>query len=284
LSRYNERCIIAIQKGRLLNMINREAKARIKINKMLEEADWRLVDDVEAKANVLFETNVKINDPLIENFGDDFENCKNGYADFVLLDNKNFPIAVLEAKSESIQPLSRKEQARQYAKALKCRFIILSNGNLSYFWDIDTDNPTIITKFPSLSSLTEHINYQPDTKRLFEENIDKDYIVLTQKPNYADFPDWQDQNKRDDFIKENRIRFLQPYQLKAVKKIQEESQKGKNRFLLEMATGTGKTLTAAAIIKLFLKTSNANRVLFLVDRIELENQAKIDSLRPMNSY
>jgi type I restriction enzyme R subunit len=40
-----------------------------------------------------------------------------------------------------------------------------------------------------------------------------------------------------------------------------------------MATGTGKTLTAAAVIKLFMRTGNAKRVLFLVDRIELENQA-----------
>ena len=49
---------------------------------------------------------------------------------------------------------------------------------------------------------------------------------------------------------------------------------GKDRFLFEMATGTGKTLTAAAIIKLFLRTNNASRVLFLVDRLELEDQAK----------
>jgi type I restriction enzyme R subunit len=41
-----------------------------------------------------------------------------------------------------------------------------------------------------------------------------------------------------------------------------------------MATGTGKTLTAAAIIKLFLRSGNARRVLFLVDRLELEDQAK----------
>ncbi len=40
-----------------------------------------------------------------------------------------------------------------------------------------------------------------------------------------------------------------------------------------MATGTGKTLTAAAVIKLFLRTGNATRVLFLVDRLELEDQA-----------
>jgi type I restriction enzyme R subunit len=41
-----------------------------------------------------------------------------------------------------------------------------------------------------------------------------------------------------------------------------------------MATGTGKTLTAAAIIKLFLRTGNARRALFLVDRLELEEQAR----------
>ena len=41
-----------------------------------------------------------------------------------------------------------------------------------------------------------------------------------------------------------------------------------------MATGTGKTMTSAAIIKLFLRTGNSKRVLFLVDRLELENQAK----------
>ncbi len=49
---------------------------------------------------------------------------------------------------------------------------------------------------------------------------------------------------------------------------------GKDRFLFEMATGTGKTLTAAAVIKLFLRTGNARRALFLVDRLELEDQAK----------
>jgi type I restriction enzyme R subunit len=41
-----------------------------------------------------------------------------------------------------------------------------------------------------------------------------------------------------------------------------------------MATGTGKTATSAGIIKLLLRTENAKRVLFLVDRIELEEQAQ----------
>jgi type I restriction enzyme R subunit len=58
--------------------------------------------------------------------------------------------------------------------------------------------------------------------------------------------------------------------------VQKAVSEGKKRFLLEMATGTGKTLTSAAIIKLFYRTKNARRILFLVDRLELEEQARKD--------
>jgi len=64
------------------------------------------------------------------------------------------------------------------------------------------------------------------------------------------------------------------YQLSAVKSIQKAVSEGKNRFLFEMATGTGKTLVAFAVIKLYLRTKNARRVLFIVDRLELESQAQ----------
>src|SRR5690606_12186157 len=60
----------------------------------------------------------------------------------------------------------------------------------------------------------------------------------------------------------------------ALHQLQAAVREGKDRFLFEMATGTGKTLTAAAVIKLFLRSRNARRVLFLVDRRELEDQAK----------
>jgi type I restriction enzyme R subunit len=244
---------------------------------MLEEAGWRLLDSPTKKANVHLETSIKIK---MDELGDDFDNTHTGRADFVLYDDSSYPVAVLEAKSESIYPLEAKEQARNYARGLNCRFIILSNGNLHYLWDIDTGNPSIITRFPTLSSLTQRVTYRPDVKRLSDEPVNEDFIVLTQKANYALFPEWQDENQRAEFAKTNKLRFLRPYQLRAVRRIQEVSQHGKNRFLLEMATGTGKTLVAAAIIKLFLKTGNANRVLFLVDRIELENQAK----KPLLKY
>ena len=68
-------------------------------------------------------------------------------------------------------------------------------------------------------------------------------------------------------------KFLRPYQLRAIQALQDSAAKGNDRYLFEMATGTGKTLVSAAIIKLFLKSGNAKRILFLVDRLELEDQA-----------
>jgi type I restriction enzyme, R subunit len=97
--------------------------------------------------------------------------------------------------------------------------------------------------------------------------------VLTQRPGYAAEAAWKSEAERSRFVEINGLRFLRPYQKKAIAAIQQAVAKGSDRFLLEMATGTGKTLTSAAIIKLFLRTGNAQRVLFLVDRLELEDQA-----------
>jgi type I restriction enzyme R subunit len=72
---------------------------------------------------------------------------------------------------------------------------------------------------------------------------------------------------------------LRPYQLRAIHSLQDAAKEGKDRYLFEMATGTGKTLVSAAIIKLFLRTGNAKRILFLVDRIELEDQAHKNFVR-----
>lgn len=131
----------------------KEAKARIRINKFLENARWRFFDNDEGKANIHLESNVKITEQALNALGEDFEKTKNGFVDFLLLDEQGFPIVVLEAKREDKNPLDGKEQARKYAKSLNVRFIILSNGNLHYFWDIETGNPHIITAFPTYESL-----------------------------------------------------------------------------------------------------------------------------------
>lgn len=254
--------------------MSKEAKARIKINELLKEAGWKFFDDAEAKANIVLENNVKITESHISALGENFETVKNGFIDFLLLDQKGFPFIVLEAKSEDKHALAGKEQARKYAQSQHCRFVILSNGNSHYFWDLQRGNPVAIKKFPSPDSVEGYASFKPNPASLAREVVEKDYIVLTQKPDYKNDPSWKSENTRAQFIQNNGLRFLRDYQLKAIQAIQKNIREGKDRFLFEMATGTGKTLVSAAVIKLFLRTSNARRVLFLVDRLELENQAK----------
>lgn len=251
----------------------KEATARIKINKLLESAGWRFFADGKAPANICLELSVKIKESDLDALGENFEKTEKGFIDFLLLNEKDFPFIVLEAKAEDKNPLVAKEQARKYAKAQNCRFVILSNGNLHYFWDLERGNPYIITSFPTPDSVVGYQKVSPDPKRLIAEQVGDDYIVLTQRPTYQSEAAWRNEAERPGYIQANKLRFLRPYQLKAIHALQRAVKDGKDRFLFEMATGTGKTLTAAAVIKLFRRSGNVRRVLFLVDRLELEDQA-----------
>lgn len=243
----------------------KEASARIKMNRLLEAAGWRFFADANGPANIQLEPKVGLKAQDLDAMGENFEKASKGYIDFLLLNEKGFPLLVLEAKSEDKNPLVGKEQARRYATSQNCRFVILSNGNLHYFWDLQRGNPYLITSFPTPASVAGYQKSAPDPKRLVEEIVGEDYVVLTQRPGYASEAAWRNEAERQRFMEVNGLRFLRLYQRRAVLAIQEAVRRGCDRFLLEMATGTGKTLTAAAIIKLFLRTGNARRILFLVD-------------------
>ncbi len=248
-----------------MSYTEKEAKARIKINKLLEEANWRLLDDENGRANVDLEYTTKIQRD---------DKFHTGLLDYLLLDSKGFPLCVLEAKREDLNPLVAKTQSRAYAMSQNIRFVILSNGNIHYLWDIEIGNPEIITSMPTQESLEQRLDFKPNTKSLHAENITKEYVALMQNPNLLKEPDYINEATRDKYCFDNGYRLLRDYQINAIKALQKSANEGNNRFLFEMATGTGKTLISAGIIKLFLKTGNAKRVLFLVDRIELEKQAK----------
>ena len=230
--------------------MQKEAKARIKINNLLQTSGWRFFDDKTGARNIEVEDNVNL-----DSLGDDFEHGK-GFIDYLLLDTKGFPLAVLEAKSESKDPIDGKKQAEDYAKAKRCRFVILSNGDTHYLWDLNQNAEKIILKFPTQKDLTKLLS-ATTAMSLTSIDIKDDWIVQSQGA-----------------VAEADRKFLRDYQLDAIKTISSKFDEGSRRFLLEMATGTGKTLLAAAFIKLFLKTGNANRILFLVDRIELADQAR----------
>ena len=254
-------------------MREKEAKARIKINRLLEDSGWLFFDELEKSANIQLEPNVKITHKQIDSFGEDFEITKNGVVDFLLLDSNGFPLVVLEAKKEDINPLDAKEQARDYANSQNVRFVILSNGNLHYFWDLERGTPEVITEFPTQESLEHRLDFKPNNTKLADEIVEEDYIAVSQNPSFKSDPLYKNETTRDQYLYDNNLRILRPYQLKAIKSLQSSAKEGNDRYLFEMATGTGKTLISAAIIKLFLRTGNAKRVLFIVDRLELEDQA-----------
>ncbi len=252
--------------------LRKEATARIKINRLLEAAGWRFFDDKNGPANVVLEPNVKLKPEHIESLGEDFEKSAKGFIDFLLLDKDGKPLIVLEAKSEDKDPRIGKEQARKYARAQNARFVILSNGNIHYLWDLEqairrsflpslartrsrTTTPSSQTpsgSLPRKSSMTLSFSPRcPVSKRggVEERGGARCFRRKAKAPLSPTLPGTRDPGDT------------------------EERQEGSTRFLFEMATGTGKTLTSAAVIKLFLKTRNAKRVLFLVDRLNWETQA-----------
>src|SRR5439155_25485124 len=107
------------------------------------------------------------------------------------------------------------------------------------------------------SSLDHFLTFKPNPDSLIQEKVEADYIATTQNANYRNDPRWNDPAQREAYIKDSELKFLRPYQLRAIAALQNAVSKGQARFLFEMATGTGKTLLAAAVIKLFMRTSNA---------------------------
>ncbi|MDB5182797.1 MAG: type restriction protein res subunit [Candidatus Saccharibacteria bacterium] len=217
-------------------MTKKEAYSRVVIDRKLREAGW----DIEDEEQVVFE-----------------DHSTAGRADYVLKDSKGMPIALIEAKAPEIDPYNAKKQARDYVdlQYKQIDFIYLANDQKIYFWDLGHgDAVPSDSGFFSQSDLERRrasgrVN---NVSPLLQEAIDTDY-----------FKDITDQIK------------LRDYQLDAWNAIATNyDEKQKRAFLLEMATGTGKTVLAALIISRFLRTNNASRVLFIVDRQSLANQTK----------
>ncbi|RJQ51383.1 MAG: DEAD/DEAH box helicase [Nitrospiraceae bacterium] len=214
-----------------------EAFSRILIDRALTDSNWDLLNPQQ----VQFE-----------------HHTPTGRADYLLKDNIGRVLCVLEAKREDLDPYDAKEQARGYAENRNAPFVILSNGREHWFWNLqraEHQDAYRIERLPSQKDL-ERVrlkNLQPP-RELRSEVVTPDYL-------YRLRPDLK----------------LRGYQINAMEAIADLYDKeGRRKFLLEMATGTGKTLLCAALIRRFLATRNAERVLFIVDRIELAKQTMED--------
>jgi type I restriction enzyme, R subunit len=170
------------------------------------------------------------------------------FSDYVLLGKNGKPIAVVEAKKTSKDAALGREQAKQYCINIQKQhggelpFCFYSNGLETYFWDIDNYPPRKVVGFPTRDDLERFQYIRRNKKPLTQELINTSIAG------------------RD-------------YQIRAIRSVLEGIENKKRDFLLVMATGTGKTRTCIALVDALMRASHAEKVLFLVDRIALREQA-----------
>jgi type I restriction enzyme R subunit len=233
----------------------KETDARIVIDDWLRQAGWDPADksqvQTEVKAGGGFGGVAQpgaTGDPGALHTSDGDE-VPTGRADYVLLDQRGHPLAVVEAKKKAIHPYVAKQQALPYAKQLGAPFIFLTNGELIYFWDYQNDDARIVNSFFS----------RRDMERLVHMRSERLPLATVEIPDY--------------YIRQGETRELRPYQQDAMRAMDRALELGKRRFLIELPTGTGKTDLICQYIKRLMRAGHTERVLFLVDREQLAKQA-----------
>jgi type I restriction enzyme R subunit len=207
--------------------VTNEAFARIKIDQLLKDTDWRLTDGIS----------VRYEYPLDDG----------GRADYALFDRQGRALAVLEAKSTSVSLSAGEAQGRRYADLLDVPFIFLSNGEEIWFCDKGQD-----AHFRRI----ETVFSQDDlARRKAARDIRRSPLDIA----------------IDSRIAGGGGRLHQSACIEAVCR---EIVNGRRKMLVEMATGTGKTRTAAALLKRLFEANWATRALFVVDRNTLAIQAE----------
>ena len=177
-------------------------------------------------------------------------------ADYVL-SYKNRKLAIVEAKSDELEVGEGVAQAKIYAQKLNLRFTFAANGNEIYQIDMEGSEGDV-QSFPSPEELW--------------------------KKTFGVSNEWQDNFDAVPFEDQNGAKQPRYYQELAVNKAMEAIAAGKDRILLNLATGTGKTFISFQIAwKLFKSRWNMQkdgkrqpRILFLADRNILANQAFLD--------
>ena len=182
-------------------------------------------------------------------------------ADYVLYYKPNLPLAVIEAKDGAHAAGDGMQQALDYAETLNVPFVFSSNGAGFLFHDrtgTGAARETVLARdaFPSPARLLERYRAW---KGLTPES---EAVVL------------------HDYFDDAGGKAPRYYQVNAINAAVEAIAKGRQRILLVMATGTGKTYTAFQIIWRLWKAGRKKRILFLADRNVLVDQTMVNDFRP----
>ena len=190
---------------------------------------------------------------------------KKKFADYVLYKEKGVPLAVIEAKDNNHTVSQGMQQALGYAEILEVPSVFSSNGDaFASHNKVPLADGDIETEFP-----LESFPVPDELWRRYKEfrGIEDEEEQLVLEPYFDDGSE-----------KEPRY-----YQTEAINRVVEAAAKGKNRLLLVMATGTGKTYTTFQIIWRLWKAKRAKRILFLVDRNILADQTLVNDFKPFGS-
>jgi len=188
-----------------------------------------------------------------------------GFADYVLFLKPNIPLAIVEAKDNTHPVGGGMQQALAYAEMFDVPFVFSSNGDGFVFHDKTARSGEVVERDLAVDEFPA-----PDElwRRYCQwKGLDTGQEQLVAQEYYAHGPS-------------KPARY---YQAVAVNRAIEAIAKGQDRILLVMATGTGKTYTAFQIIWRLWKARKAKRILFLVDRNILADQALINDFKPFGA-
>lgn len=184
-------------------------------------------------------------------------------ADYILYINPQKPIAIIEAKSNKYSVSHGLQQAMQYAEMLDVPFAYSSNGDGFYEHDYLTgkERELSLKEFPSEDELLKRFTANSNEGKGLNDNVRK----------IIDQPYYSSQNTYPPRY----------YQRVAINRAVEEIAQGKDRLLLVMATGTGKTYTAFQIVYRLLQSGMKRKVLYLADRNILVDQSIQQDFAPL---
>ena len=184
-------------------------------------------------------------------------------ADYILYINPQKPIAIIEAKSNKYSVSHGLQQAMQYAEMLDVPFAYSSNGDGFYEHDYLTgkERELSLKEFPSEDELLIRFTANSNEGKGLNDNVRK----------IIDQPYYSSQNAYPPRY----------YQRVAINRAVEEIVQGKDRLLLAMATGTGKTYTAFQIVYRLLQSGMKRKVLYLADRNILVDQSIQQDFAPL---
>jgi type I restriction enzyme R subunit len=222
-----------------------EAQTRaLQIDPQLRAAEWKLNDRTQVRLEVPVD-------------GYDAEPW-NGVTDYCLYDASGNVLAVVEAKRCSRNAREADEQLRHYVTEIAKKqpfapFGFMANGHDIWFWEVGLANPRLVAGFFAPADL-ERLKFLRQNRRPLETTSINSSIVD------------------------------RSYQHEAIRRLAEAFAANKRRALLVMATGTGKTRVAMALIDIFLRGSQAQNVLFLADRDALVDQTLTDGFKAHLPY